>query len=247
MFAKSVFITGSNRGIGLELVKQLAPHTQHLFAACRTPSQAKELKAIADKHNHVVVLELDVVDEEAIAKAVNKVTEVVGDNGLNCLISNAGSMDKSVNCIEDVTAESLKTIYSINAVAPAMIAKAFLPLLRIASSLASGGDMSVSRAAILNMSTRMASIDDNSSGACYAYRMSKVALNMLTKNLSIELKSDHILAITMHPGWVLTDMGGPNALISTEKSVTSMLKLFSDFTEKHNGMFYGWNDVVIPW
>jgi len=245
MFAKSVFITGCNRGIGLELVKHLADRTQHLFAACRKPDEADELKKLAEVHNHLIVLELDVTDQKQIEACVATISEVVGDDGLNCLINNAGYFPR-VN-LETVTSEILKRTYAINTIAPAMIVKACLPLLRKASAACSHGNMSVSRSAILNMSSKMASITDNTSGGSYAYRMSKAALNMLTKNLSIELKADHILAVILHPGWVQTDMGGPNALISTTKSVEEMLKMTSGFTEKDSGAFYGWNGENIPW
>jgi len=245
MFAKSVLVTGSNRGVGLEIVKQLADRTQHLFAACRKPDEANELKKIVEEHNHITLIELDVTNEKHIEICAAKIAEVVGDEGLNCIINNAGVIHRGN--LESTSSDDFKRLYAVNTVGPAMVVKACLPLLRKASGQCSHGNMSVSRASILNMSSKVGSISDNTSGGNYAYRMSKAALNMLTKNLSIELKPDHILAAIIHPGWVQTDMGGQNALISTTKSVQGILKVVSAFTEKDTGTFYGWNGENIPW
>merc|ERR1712168_49187 len=245
MFAKSVLITGANRGVGLEFVRQLADKTQHLFAACRKPSEAIELQKIADQHNHVHVVEMDVTNEGQIAACACIITETVGDDGLSCIINNAGQIHRGD--LENTTAEDMRRIYAVNVIGPAMVVKAHLPLLKKASACFSHTDMSVSRGHPLNISSKVGSITDNSSGGKYAYRMSKAALNMLTKNLSIELKKDHILAVNIHPGWVQTEMGGTNALISVEQSVTGMLSVVSTFTEEHNGGFYGWNGENIPW
>merc|ERR1711973_400896 len=245
MFAKSVLITGANRGVGLEFVRQLADKTQHLFATCRKPSEAVELKKIAEQHTHIVVMEMDVTKEEHIAACACSITETVGEEGLNCIINNAGQIHRG--SLEETTAEDLRRVYAVNVIGPAMVVKACLPLLKKASARCSDSEMSVSRASILNISSKVGSITDNTSGTRYAYRMSKAALNMLTKNLSIELKGDNILAVNFHPGWVQTEMGGPNALITTEQSVSGMLGVMASFTEKQNGGFYGWNGENIPW
>lgn len=245
VFAKSVLVTGSNRGVGLEFIKQLSGKTQHLFAACRDPENAVELKKLVETNSNIVVLELDVTKEDEITSAVNNITEVVGDQGLNCLINNAGVLKR--DDLDSVSAELLTATYAVNTIGPAMVTKACLPLIRKASSRFSDSPMSVPRASILNISSKVGSIADNGRGGNYAYRMSKAALNMLTMNLSIELKKDKILTVNIHPGWVLTDMGGSNALIDSTKSVSGILNVCQGLTEKDNGMFFGWNGEKIPW
>ena len=97
------------------------------------------------------------------------------------------------------------------------------------------------------MSTAVASLDDNKGGGNWAYRTSKTALNMVMKNLSIELKEAGILVMAMHPGWVQTEMGGPKALISVEECCSNMVKTLSGLTEENQGCFKRYNNTDIPW
>lgn len=247
MYAQSVLITGCNRGIGLELVKQLANKTEALFAGCRKPDAAKELLEIAESHKNISVLELDVTNEHSIQTAVKKVSNIVGKNGLNCLINNAGVANKGESQIHTITAKGLRDLYEVNAVAPAMMVKAFLPLLKQASSACDGDVMSVSRAAVLNVSSELSSIEKNIKAGVYGYRMSKIALNMLTMNLSIELKQHRILAVSLHPGWVKTDMGGKRARVKVFDSVEKLINVTSNFTETSNGLLYSWEGEILPW
>jgi len=245
MFAKSVLVTGCNRGIGLGLVKQLAGQTQHLFATCREPDEAHELRKVAEGHNHIIVLKLDVTNEKDIRTVVATIAEIVGDSGLNCVINNAGKNHKDT--LEVVSSEVLEKLYAINAIGPAMLVKACLPLLKKASALCIDSNMSVSRASILNISSIRGSFTDNTTARNYAYRMSKTALNMLTKSLSVELRSDCVLVVSISPGWVQTAIGGPKALISNTESADGIIKVASDFTEKYTGTFYGWDGENMPW
>lgn len=93
----------------------------------------------------------------------------------------------------------------------------------------------------------MGSIDDNGSGGSYAYRASKVTMNMFTKSLSVDLKSDNIIVMTLHPGWVQTDMGGPNALINTETSATGLLDVFNKADMSYTGKFLDWAGKERKW
>ncbi len=97
------------------------------------------------------------------------------------------------------------------------------------------------------MSTAVASIADNSGGGNYAYRCSKVALNMAMKNFSIDLRDKGVLVMSMHPGWVRTDMGGPNGLIDTETCASTMIKTLQGLTDKDHGTFLRYNNTSIPW
>lgn len=250
MVAESILITGCNRGIGFEFVKQLATLDEgpsHIFACCREPNEAHALQLLAAEYDHVHVLELDVTRKDTVERARAFVEEIVGDKGLNVLFNNAAMKYWNETDIESVTLEQLRETYEVNAVGPLLLTQTFLPLLRRAALLSSRKDLAISRAAVLNMSTMVASISDNTMGRCYSYRMSKTALNMLTKTLSIELEADAILVVALHPGWVKTRMGGPGAKITTSECVDTMLSLFQTLNITHHGNFYNLYGKSIQW
>ena len=246
---KSVLITGCNRGIGLELVKQFLmtkspPST--LIATCRDPSKADELNAIAKDNSNVHVMQFDVTDFDSHDQFVKKVAEVVGpDNGLNLLINNAGVLP-SQRTLEDMTPDGMILAFKTNCVGPVVLTRALLPLLKTAASKVKDG-LNVGRAAAIQMSTSVASIAENGGGGLYAYRCSKTALNMAMKNLSIELKDQGILVMAMHPGWVKTEMGGPNAMIDTATCAGTMIETLSVLSEKDHGAFLRYNNTPIQW
>lgn len=245
----SLFITGANRGIGLEFVKQLTRLPQpprHIFATCRNPSEAKDLLQLASKHNCVHILKLDVSNTSEYPSLVKTVETTLDGEGLNVIVNNAGMAGRVQ--LEDVTETVMMEHYRVNAVAPLLLIQAFLPLLKkAASTSADVSGLSCARAAIINITTKVASIDDNKSGGGYPYRASKVALNIITKSLSVDLKPHGILAVVLHPGWVQTEMGGPNALISTETSVSGLLRTMQGLNEETSGSFFNYDGTVIPW
>jgi NAD(P)-dependent dehydrogenase (short-subunit alcohol dehydrogenase family) len=100
---------------------------------------------------------------------------------------------------------------------------------------------------VVNMSSKMGSIDENTSGGAYSYRASKCALNMVTKSMSLDLKDQGLICISMHPGWVLTDMGGPNALINTKTSIESMMERIDELAPDQTGTFVEWSGGELPW
>ncbi|XP_053377696.1 C-factor-like [Mercenaria mercenaria] len=238
---KSVLITGCNRGIGLEFVKhflQLAKPPKFVFACCRNSAAATDLNEIAKSNPSVKVLELDVTKQDSIEKAKLYVASIVEGEGLNLLINNSGIA--SDQDIEDVTREEMMRCYEVNAIGPLMMAQSFLPLLRLAASQHQSDPMSCNKAAIINISTSLASISEYSSPRRrYPYRASKAALNMITTSLCLDLKADGILCTSVHPGWVKTEMGGPNALISTEESLNGMMSVLEKLQgEECSGKFY---------
>ena len=135
----------------------------------------------------------------------------------------------------------------VNCVAPLTLTQTLLSLLKSASTAHSAAPIGIDRAAVVMVSTRMASIADNSGGGYYAYRCSKTALNMATKNLSVAVKDDQILTVVLHPGWVKTDMGGANALIDTDTSVSSIITTLQALGEKDHGTFITWDGKSLPW
>ncbi|KAM6296372.1 C-signal-like [Aegotheles albertisi] len=247
---RSVLITGCSRGIGLGLVRGLAaanPSPDFVFATCRYPEKAQELQQLSKQYSNIKLLQLDVVCENSIKKVVKEVEEIVGDKGLNCLINNAGI--NVLASLEEVTAETMLTIYETNTVAQLMVTKAFLPLLRKAAQLSTG--MGCHRAAIINMSSLAASMQLVQANEMflkvYPYRIAKTALNMITRCLAADLKSDGILCISLHPGWLQTDMGGNMAPMQVQEAIPGILSVLERLGEKENGSFLDWQGETLPW
>ncbi|XP_071495697.1 C-signal-like [Diadema antillarum] len=233
----SILITSANRGIGLEFVRQLAgrdPRPAHLFAACRRPDEVRDLLTLAAANDNIRVIELNVRNESTYQFAVEAVSNVVGEKGLNVLINNAGV--KNQEGYAEMSRESFEEVLDANVISLLRVTQVFLPLLRQAAWSSNLQTFSFERATIINISSILGSIS-KSTGGLAGYRESKAAVNMLTKGLSVELRGDRILVLAQHPGWVQTDMGGSNADVTTEQSVSTMLRIFSAASEKENGLF----------
>ncbi|KAI4484659.1 hypothetical protein M0804_007225 [Polistes exclamans] len=247
---KSILITGCNRGIGFGLVKhliQLPKPPENIFATCRDVNKATELKKLAERSRNIHIIEIDLVNTNNYEKIVNTVREKVGSGGLNVLFNNAGVSQK-FSRIGMVKEENLINNVFINTIAPIMLAKALLPLLKIASkNNETENNMSINRAAIINMSSILGSITLNDQGGFYSYRCSKAALNAATKSMSIDLKDDGILVICLHPGWVRTDMGGNNAPMDIDTSISNILNVMKMLSDKHTGSFIQYDGTVLPW
>jgi len=237
----SVLVTGANRGLGLEFVKQLVSSSRPpkaVIATCRNPTDASALQDVAKSANNVHVLKLDVADYASYDAFVQEVGNIVGEDGLNLLINNAGIMRG--NKLSDVDPKNMIENFEVNVVSPLMLTKALLPLLQCSAQ-------KKSKTIVANITSKMGSIEDNTSGGCYPYRTSKTALNQVSKSLAVDLKPMGILVGIIHPGWVLTDMGGPNALINTETSVSNMLNTISNLDENTSGKFLNYDGKPIPW
>ncbi|XP_072351375.1 C-signal-like [Scyliorhinus torazame] len=244
---RSVLVTGSNRGLGLELVRLLAqaePPPHNLFACCRQPESpgAQDLVNLAKSYSNINVQKLDVDDFGSIQECADQIEKILGNNGLNLLINNAG-----VNFggdLNEVTPETMMKSYRTNAVGPMMVTKALLPALQRAAQL-----NDKFKAIVINISSILASMElfDNKSGTTYAYRVSKAALNMVTKCLADELKLHGILCTSVHPGWVKTEMGGEKAPLTKEESVRGILKVLSTLSDKDSGSFLDWRGQRLPW
>ncbi|PBC30715.1 C-signal [Apis cerana] len=247
---KSILITGCNRGIGLGFVKHLVKQSQppeNIFATCRDVNKARELTTLAEKSKNIHIIEIDVTNIKDYDKLVQIVSEKVGKAGLNVLYNNAGISTKFTR-LGLVKEEQLIKQFYVNTIAPIMLTKAFLPLLKIASNnFADKSKMNINRAAVINMSSILGSIAENNEGGYYPYRCSKVALNAATKSMSIDLKQDGILVACFHPGWVRTDMGGNGAPMDIDTSVNNILKTLNTLTKKHTGCFIQYDGKILPW
>lgn len=222
----TVLVTGANRGIGLEFVRQYKEDGWEVLATCRDPDQAHELKSLCvDLHR------LDVADFREVAALGGR----LADRPIDVLINNAGIYGgaQSFGCTDPA---EWGQVFRTNTMAPLKMAEAF------------AGHMTRSqRRVIASVSSKMGSIDDNRSGDCYLYRSSKAALNAVNKSLSIDLKDRGIVCIVLHPGWVKTAMGGPAALITPQLSVAGMRRIIENATPSHSGRFFNYDGQEIPW
>lgn len=225
---KTILITGANRGIGLEFVKQYAPEANKIFACCRSPENAHALSQFAKQSGNIELLPLDVKNDLQI-KALQ---QRLSGQKIDLLINNAGifhgrngQLDKN---------KWLET-FEVNALSPVYI------------TLALKDNLSDNDAIVANITSKMGSIADNASGGSIIYRSSKAAMNAAVKSLALELDKDNVCSLLLHPGWVRTDMGGPNGLIDTDTSVAGMRQLIAKSTANMNGNFFNYDGESIPW
>lgn len=245
----SILITGCNRGLGLGLIKcflKLPTPPRHVIATCRNLQQAEELKSLAEQHSNLHVLQIDLKAVDQYDEFAKQVETIVQDSGLNVLFNNAGVSPKSTR-LNFVKTEDLTDTFMTNVVAPIMLTKALVPLLKKAAEVNASAPVGPTKACIVNMSSILGSIEANSDGGLYAYRTSKTALNSATKSMSIDLKGNQIMAVAMHPGWVRTDMGGSKAPLSVEQSCAKMVQTVLGLGEKHNGGFLQYDGKELPW
>uniref|UniRef100_A0A1B6DNX6 Short-chain dehydrogenase n=1 Tax=Clastoptera arizonana TaxID=38151 RepID=A0A1B6DNX6_9HEMI len=252
---RSFLITGGNRGIGLEMVKQLLAHPTSspdiLIATCRNPTNAKVLQDLKKNDKRLHILELDVTNFDSYPVFVSKVSEIVGENGLTVFLSNAGMMiSRDGKLHEVVDAEMLLTQYKTNTIAPILLTKALLPLLKKSSTANNDKPLGINRAAVLLISSFLGSIGSNEGekvGGFWGYRESKAALNIAARTMTEEFKGDKIGVLMLHPGWVATDMGGEKALVQPKDSVEGLIKIFLELNDKINGAFIKFDGGNLPW
>lgn len=225
-----VLITGANRGIGLEFTKQYAQDGWNVLACCRNMLAASALQALATSHANIQVYSLDVADFAQI----DALALQLKDEKIDVLINNAGVYPES--SLTDADTSDWLDAFRINTIAPLKIATAFTP--HMANSQLKK---------LATLSSKMGSLDDNTSGGSYIYRSTKAAVNMVMKSLSIDLKPTGIAVVTLHPGWVLTDMGGSNALIDTQTSVAGLRKVIANLNISNSGKFIAYDGKEIAW
>jgi len=230
---KTVLITGANRGLGLEFCRQYANFGWRVLACCRNVNQADELKQLATDFQSVYMHQLDVLNR----KEIDSLAEEISGTSIDVLICNAGIYgDKRGEGFGNLDYEKWLKSMETNVLGVVKVAEAFFQNLK-----------SSQHSIIAVLSSQMGSISDNGSGGSLLYRSSKAALNATMKSLAIDLQNDDIGVMTFHPGWVKTDMGGPNALINVETSVTGMIEQINKFQISQTGHFLKYDGKKIPW
>lgn len=225
----TVMITGSNRGLGLECARQYADEGWRVIATCRNPGNAMELASLKGE---LEIHALDIGDHGQILSLADSLRK----EAIDLLLNNAGIFDPSPSHLVDIDYKDWENFIRINVMSPLMICATFSD--HVAAS-------NLKKIAI--MSSKMGSIEDNNSGGSYIYRSTKAALNAVMKSLSIDLAPRGISVAILHPGWVRTDMGGPNGLIDATESVNGLLKVIKDLNLKNSGRFYSYDGSEIAW
>ena len=229
----TALITGTNRGIGLELVRQYAADGWQVYAGCRAPERATELLRLTQENaGRITVLPLEVTNEQQIAA----LSRQLANQPIDLLFNNAGVYGQSDSSFGNSNAEAWMEALRINTVAPMTIMEAFVE--QVAAS---------DKRLMVGMSSKMGSMTDNGSGGSYVYRSTKAALNAVMVSAAQDLRSRGIIALAMHPGWVLTDMGGPNAEISVEQSATNLRAILDRATLEDTGSFFDIDGSIVPW
>jgi NAD(P)-dependent dehydrogenase (short-subunit alcohol dehydrogenase family) len=233
---QNILVTGANRGIGLALVEQyLAVGGCRIFASCRNPEAASALNAMAEANPQTLrTLQLDVDDETSIKRAVDTIG--ADSDRLDALINNAGvSGGGDTRNMGQLNSVAVAAVITTNAVAPLIVTQACRDLLKQADNprvvMISSGLGSLARA----------------DGSAYAYRMSKAAMNMAARVLAFDDAMAGITTVTMAPGWVRTDMGGPSANLAPEESASALLAVIEKLDASDNGGFYRYDGMKMDW
>ena len=222
---QTVLVTGSNRGIGLELCRQLKQNGFQVIATCRKRSEA------------LGALEIEIIEDIEVSdqKSLFKLADTLSGRRLDWLINNAGIADSiAINNLDEDSISSCKQMFEVNSLGPLLTTQALV------NNMGKGSKVGI-------ITSRMGSIADNDSGGSYGYRMSKAAVNAAGKSLAIDLKSLGIAVAILHPGWVKTDMTGYGGLIDTDESASGLIERMEELNLENTGGFWHMNGEQLPW
>lgn len=226
-------ITGANRGLGLEFARQYAADGWQVYATCRNPNSASELRKLADASDqNVQVLALDVTDLASIKAAA----AALDGQAIDLLLNNAGVGGPRGQTIGNIDYDAWAKVLDVNTMGPLRVSEAFVE--NVARS---------ERKLVVTLTSGMGSIGDNTSGGAFAYRSSKAAVNMVMRSLAIDLAPRGITCLVINPGWVQTDMGGPHGNLTPAESVTRLRRLIEGFGPSHSGMFFNHDGREYAW
>jgi NAD(P)-dependent dehydrogenase (short-subunit alcohol dehydrogenase family) len=230
-------ITGTNRGIGLEFVRQLITRDVHVFAACRNPSKAGQLlKLQEDFPKQISIIKLDVTNDQSLSHSYKLVSSKT--NNLDLLINNA-AVSQGEQTFGTFESSKIRSVLEVNTVAPLLVIQQFAQLLKKGI-----------QPKVVNISSVLGSLGratNPSNPRMSIYSSSKAALNMSTIHMAHDLVDHKIVVVSIHPGWVRTDMGGSDADIGTNESVSGMLQVINSLQLQDTGNFYDYTGKTIPW
>ena len=225
----TILITGASRGLGKEFARQFAADGWRVIATCRTLEGGANLR---DLKGNIEVHLLDVLDH----RAIDRLSTDFKAEAIDCLLNNAGVYGLKGARFGASDYDTWTKEFQINVHSPMKMAEAFIE--QVARS---------NRKQIVTLTSKMGSITDNEIGGSYVYRSSKAAMNAVVKSLSIDLADRGVTCVALHPGWVRTDMGGPDGLIDPPESVAGMKAVIEDLDISKGGRFYNYDGSEIPW
>jgi len=229
----TILITGANRGLGLEFTRQYLSEGYAVIAAARNTGAAHRLRQLErDSKGSLSLVEADVADNASVRRAASNIKTPAIDILINC----AGVMGGDGQTIGSIDYHEWMRVLDVNVLGPMRMCEAFLD--RVARS---------DRRLIVTITSGMGSLADNTSGGYIAYRTSKAAVNMAMRTAAIDVKSRGISCVVLNPGWVKTDMGGPNAKLAPEQSVTAMRRVIAELGPNESGRFYNYDGREYPW
>ena len=221
----TIAVLGSNRGIGLELVRQLAARGDFVHATCRSSSRELDLLSGGGLRVHSGI---DITDEESL----RRLATALGPDSLDGLIVMAGVLERVD--LARLDTDAVRRQFEVNALGPLQAVYALQVCLRDGAKIGL-------------VTSRMGSITDNTSGSSYGYRMSKAALNMAGKSLAIDLRDRGIAVVLLHPGWVRTDMTAGTGHIDTDESAAGLIERVDELTLETSGSFVHQSGELLPW
>lgn len=225
-------VTGANRGIGLEFVKQLSARGDRVLCTVRDPKRAAALREVAKSAPGTIdIFGCDTASDSGVEAFCRE----LGERPVDVLINNAGVIG-SMTSLEELDFADITHTFDVNALGP----------LRLTRGLLGALEKSTTRR-VVSISSGMGSIADNANGGAYGYRLSKAALNMANRSMSVDLRERGFTCVVLNPGWVQTDMGGSQAPLPVDRSVRSMLELIDRLTPADSGRFLNVTGNDFPW
>ncbi len=234
MLKGNILIVGTNRGLGLGFVTELLkrPEVNNIFATYRNAETSKELFELSKKHNRLKIHSVDIINADSIKNFKEELSGIA----IDYLIINAGVFNDTEPSIKSVTASNLMKMFETNSAGSIMILQALLDNVI-------AGDKKV----VMSISSKAGSISSYEKCGRFSYRASKAALNSLMRNASFELEEIGIKILIMNPGWVKTDMGGQNALLEIQESVSGMINVLDKEKNFKTGSFLDYQGNSVPW
>jgi NAD(P)-dependent dehydrogenase (short-subunit alcohol dehydrogenase family) len=229
----TIVITGANRGVGYALTKEALEQGHRVIAACRKPNEPSDLQSLrAEYSNKLEIVELDVQDPQSIQRFQGSLSSL-NIAAVDVLVNNAGILLDSGKKITDLSSDIFINTFKTNTLGPILLTQTLLPLLQASQN-----------PRIVNITSNLGSLTENTSGGFPAYRLSKVALNMFTRTLAAE--EPEMIVLSLHPGWVQTDMGSRMAPVKPEASAEGLLRVIMKSTLKESGHIYDYTGAELP-